>query len=182
MAETEKAKSSSESTRYRAMVVFPTPLGAASTTGRIAADEIGTLQRDLNSMVSKLQETIASLQESRGESRKNERMLRTIIDVVPSMIFVKSADGLQSQVEIVNADVRDLARRAGHGQDQAGDPGIEVDLPAARQYGFPDGSDDFGQPVLHPFLDAPGEYGRRGKHHRHRDGKSPCEKRHSIRF
>ena len=65
----------------------------ARTTGRVMPDEIGALQEDLDSMVSKLQETIASLQASQEDSRRNERMLRTIIDIVPSLIFVKSADG-----------------------------------------------------------------------------------------
>lgn len=33
------------------------------------------------------------------------------------------------------------------GQDQSGDSCIEMDFPAARQDGFPDGGNDFGQPV-----------------------------------
>ncbi len=66
---------------------------AARSKIRFEPDEIGTLQKDLDSMVGKLQETIASLQDSQKRSRRNERMLRTIIDIVPSLIFVKSADG-----------------------------------------------------------------------------------------
>jgi PAS domain S-box-containing protein len=62
-------------------------------TGRIVPDEIGILQNGVNSMIANLQKTIQSLQESQQNSRRNERILRRIIDIVPSMIFVKNAQG-----------------------------------------------------------------------------------------
>jgi len=61
--------------------------------GRIAPDEIGDLQEGVASMVAKLGDLITSLQASQVQSLRNERMLRRIIDIVPSMIFVKNAAG-----------------------------------------------------------------------------------------
>jgi PAS domain S-box-containing protein len=66
---------------------------AARMAGRIVPDEIGTLQEGVNSMIAKLQTTILSLQQSQKSVRRNERMLRRIIDSVPSMIFAKNAQG-----------------------------------------------------------------------------------------
>ena len=60
---------------------------------RIVPDEIGILQEGVASMVARLAQTITSLQSSQQKSRRSERMLRRIIDIVPSMIFVKNAEG-----------------------------------------------------------------------------------------